>query len=293
MNSTENHRVTELEVLRYGFLFLHSVSAIVSTVGNSLVLVTIRRTPRLHSPSNVLLAGLALSDLGVGLVTQIALVIKNITGMSTANHYRTVYQVLNKIHSTSFSLFVYASLFTLTAISVDRYLALRLHLRYRELVTVKRGLMVLVTIWLVDFAFVVWFVFHKSSFFVTSRSLILVCTFVAVWCYLQIFKIIRRHQAQIRAELVGQHNTTATLSSITHKKKSVSNILYVVGFFVISYIPWLSVDIFFITIAETNPVKIVVKAIVFLNSCVNPLIYCWRMRDIREAVKETIMRIRS
>ena len=50
-------------VLQHLFVILDSVSAIVSVVGNSLVLVTIWRTPRLHSASNVLLAGLALSDL--------------------------------------------------------------------------------------------------------------------------------------------------------------------------------------------------------------------------------------
>ena len=56
------------------FVILDSVSATVSLVGNSLVLITKWRTPRLHSPSNVLLAGQVLSDLGVGLVCQPAMI---------------------------------------------------------------------------------------------------------------------------------------------------------------------------------------------------------------------------
>ena len=48
-------------------LVLTSISAI---VGNFLVIVSIRRTPSLHSPSNVLIVGLAVSDLCVGLLLE-------------------------------------------------------------------------------------------------------------------------------------------------------------------------------------------------------------------------------
>ena len=44
--------------------------SITATTGNMLVLLTIWRSPHLHSPSNTLLFGLALSDLCVGLVSE-------------------------------------------------------------------------------------------------------------------------------------------------------------------------------------------------------------------------------
>lgn len=47
---------------------LNAVFSVTATVANLLVLTAIRRTPTLHSPSNTLLLGLALSDLGVGLI---------------------------------------------------------------------------------------------------------------------------------------------------------------------------------------------------------------------------------
>ena len=44
---------------------INAVAAIIATVGNSLVLAALSRTPSLRSPTYVLLSGMVLSDLGV------------------------------------------------------------------------------------------------------------------------------------------------------------------------------------------------------------------------------------
>ena len=45
--------------------------------------------------------------------------------------------------------FTYASLFSVTALCADRFLAIYLHLRYQELVTYKRVAAVVVSIWVI------------------------------------------------------------------------------------------------------------------------------------------------
>ena len=130
-------KVTEHKVLQYIFLLTHSSSVVVSILGNSLVLITIRKAARLHSPSNVLLAGLALSDLGVKTITQPARIVQEIKNMKMdciTSQYSVKVVVLSSL------VFVGVSFVTLTTISVDRFLALKLHLRYQELVTVNRAL---------------------------------------------------------------------------------------------------------------------------------------------------------
>ena len=76
------------------------------------------------------------------------------------------------------------SFLTLVAISVDRYLALRLYLRYRELVTVKRVLMILASIWMINVLHAVW-LSRMLSAFIFSCVFILMFLLVMVCCNLK------------------------------------------------------------------------------------------------------------
>ena len=283
-----NHRV-----LQYLFVIVDSISAIASIVGNTLVLVTIWRTPRLHSPSNVLLAGLALSDLGVGLVTQPAKIVGTMMALTANKSSRcTLDQVSTLVFVLSSQLFIFISFFTLTAISIDRYLALRLHLRYEELVTVKRVLMALLIIWTVDVLLYVLplALVDNISSFLYPLILLPTCIVVTIWCYFKIFKIILRHQSQIQAQVVVPQNEGPTLPNIARFKKSVINILYIVGFFMIINIPWLTVAIVSNFVKPVGSIAFAtVSTVVSLNSCVNPVLYCWRMGEIRQAAKKTVL----
>ena len=99
----------EQHVLQYLFVILDSVSAIVSVVGNSLVLVAIWGKSRLHFPLNVLLAGLALSDLGVGLDCQPArsftAMISTSTKMEDQCSLQHLFYILHRIFSRAFHFF--------------------------------------------------------------------------------------------------------------------------------------------------------------------------------------------
>ena len=120
-----------------------------ATLGNLLVLISIWRTPSLHSPSNILLVGLALSDLGVGLVVQPIFFVYNIAKIKGL---ACVFCSSFSVFSIAAVLLCLASLFTVTATSLDMYIALYLHLRYKEIVTVKRITVILATVWVFSVA---------------------------------------------------------------------------------------------------------------------------------------------
>jgi len=119
--------------------------SIVATLANALVIISIWRSRSLRTPANMLLIGLAFSDLGVGLFVQPFFIshlilfatqgTTNITCISTA---------ALRITATFLSVISFK---TLTAISLERYLSLRLHLRYEEVVTMKKVLRILVLVW--------------------------------------------------------------------------------------------------------------------------------------------------
>jgi len=73
-------------------------------------------------------------------------------------------------------------------------------------------------------------------------------------------------------------------------KKSAVTVLYVYGLFLISYLPVFVSMLIVQTLAEfTIPMRIAfnyVATLVFMNSLLNPAVYCWRIREIRRAVKK-------
>ena len=110
---------------------LNAPLMLTSITGNALVLAAILRTPSLRSvPSTIFLCSLAITDFLVGLVVQpyyIAMKLDHLTGGF----------IFKAIYSMSFSL-CGVSLATITAISVDRLLALHYHMTYPNLMTTKR-----------------------------------------------------------------------------------------------------------------------------------------------------------
>ncbi|CAH3122624.1 unnamed protein product [Pocillopora meandrina] len=125
---------------------LNALFSITACLANLLVLVAIRRTPSLHSPSNTLLSGLALSDLGVGVLVH-PLFFSQMFGKVTQN--KNIFCEAGITVEVTANALCIISLLTVIAVSLDRYLALRLHLRYKELITIKRVIFVLVNIWII------------------------------------------------------------------------------------------------------------------------------------------------
>ena len=126
---------------------LNGLLSITAALGNGIVLFAIWRTPALHSLSNTLLFGLALTDFFVGLVTQplkvTSCVIFLVSKEEVPLDLRNAFDVLTIILTA-------ASFSTATAISVDRYLVFYLHLKYQVLVTNKKVLVVIAFSWLIS-----------------------------------------------------------------------------------------------------------------------------------------------
>ena len=116
-----------------------SISAV---VGNVLIIVALYKVSSLHPPSKLLLACLAFTDLSVGLIAH-----PLFCGLLFQTERPSSYSVVLIVLNTSF-VFSLVSLSTMTAISVDRLLALLLGLRYRQVVTVRRVKISIVALWI-------------------------------------------------------------------------------------------------------------------------------------------------
>ena len=110
---------------------------------NIITIHAIRKTSSLPKPLKTLLLSLAVSDVSVGLLGQPFYISLLVKGLQHNNHVCSTY----KAFDVMVVLFSTASFCGVVAISVDRFLAIHLHLRYQELVTHKRVVAVVILIW--------------------------------------------------------------------------------------------------------------------------------------------------
>ena len=99
--------------------------------GNVLVLAAVWRNPSLHTPSTILLCSLAVSDLFVGFLVLPVNIAMALIPFSRSSSYSRLTQARIFLNIQLCGV----SVETITAISVDRYLALRYHMRYPNLMT--------------------------------------------------------------------------------------------------------------------------------------------------------------
>ena len=267
-------------------MILNTFISITATIGNLLVLVTIWRTPHLHSPSNTLLFGLALSDLCVGIVLEPlyvgfqAVLFKNSGKITSCTLFNTL---------TLISTFLKAvTLLTVTAMSVDRYLAIYLHLRYEQVVTENRARKVILCLWFISSVPLVIIIFHTVTSFLTLTLIITVCLVIMSFVWIKIYQVVRRHQAQIQDQMAAAMQPF----NMARFRNSAINTMLVLVIVLLCYTPFLLVNTFLaVTLNVSNFDFLEITYIfVVLNSSLNPLVYFWRQRDLRARAKQLVIR---
>ena len=297
-NVTEDeNNITDQEVLfttglrthqKILILTLNIPLSITAFLGNVLIIVALQKVPSIHPPSKLLLACLASTDLCVGLITQ-PLNIALTMSPKNATHYRHLVITFN----TKGSIFCGVSLLTLTAVSVDRVLALLLGLRYRQVVTLKKVQLVVVTFWLFSAAVAMTVFFNLLIARSIACIVLLLCIVISTFCYMKIYLTLRHHQTQVQDHVhQGQQVGEQIPLNIARYRKTVSSALWIQMTLLACYFPYgIFVGIIAVTGSPKSSLDIVwaiTISLLLLNSSLNPFLYCWKMREVRQAVEETI-----
>ena len=255
----------------------------------------LRKTSSLPKPLKTLLLSVAVSDLGVGLLFQPLYIAQLVMEVEQNTHNNDTYKAINIAYVIHLSLFCYASFFGVVALSADRFLTIHFHLRYQELVTHKRVVAVVISIWVIS-AFLslidlVWIPEKvKSIIFITIEA---VCYITTAFLYCKIYAAVRRHTNQIQALQVQQPATNGELTNARLRKTAVGT-FYVYLVFLVCNLPLTCVNIAFLISGDSTNIHTLwdyAVTLMFLNSSLNPLIYCWKMRHIRHAVLDMLRNI--
>ena len=251
---------------------------------NTVVIIAIWRTPVLHQARNVLLCSLAVSDFFVGLTSEPSFLVAEI---SLLLGKMEIYCLAVFIHFYTGWMFNGISFLTLSAISFERYLALRLHLRYAELITTTRVFITALIYWAIWVTWItlLWF-WAKDKVFTYILIAFCCLTLTAVaWCYFVIYKTVKRHSKQIQS-------SQQTHQNLGRYRRTTKTMIILITAFVLSYFP------FAITSAisasqekedmRTSAAHVLAVLFIFGNSAANPLIYFWRVADLRKAAKQAV-----
>lgn len=271
---------------------MNGLLSITAALGNGIVLFAIWRTPALHSPSNTLLFGLALTDF-FGLVTQPLKVTSCVIFLiSKEDVPLTLYafDVLSIILTT-------ASFSTATAISIDRYLVFYLHLKYQVLVTNKKVMAVITFSWLISIIFGFIWTQSTQAYYLIGIIGFVISFSIMVLMYYKIYRVVRRHRAQIETQThVGVEQSASSQLCLAHSTKSAMNTFYVCFILFLCFFPYIATACV-IQVTGSSLTKYIVLqytgTITFLNSSINPLVYFWRIGEIRAAIKNTLKSVKS
>ena len=257
---------------------------------NTITIHAIRKTSSLPMALKTLLLSLAVSDLGVGLFVQPLHITVLVMQLEPNAENNPTYQVTFHVFLGILNLLYYASFFSVVALSVDRFLAIHLHLRYKELVTHKRVVAVVILIWVFGalLSLIGSFVIPaREDRYVVFATVEVSCLITGAVLYYKICLAVRHHINQIHSLQVQQEAQNLEMANAARLRKSTIGTLYVYLVFLFCYLP--ENCIYFATfVSEWNTTLNVLShhtlSLVFLNSSLNPLIYCWKMTDIRRAV---------
>ena len=267
---------------------LNAVFSLLTVSGNFIILRVIWKTQELHSPSFILLFCLAAADLLVGLICQPFFVAYQIAEL-TDNF--SAYCILRMIQNISGWIATGVSFGTLSGVSIDRLLALTLHLRYNTIVTVQRILQTVFMVWIVSVAVVMLRFLRIRPWIIFPAVVVVVSFVVTAISTFKIFQIVRKHQRQISQQNQSVQNNTV---NVLKCKRSAVTVIYVYGLFVILYLPFCATMFVETFTGYTLAVKITydyVTTVVFINSFLNPIVYCWRIGEIRRAVTNLLKKI--
>ena len=258
---------------------------------NIVTIYAIHKTSTMPKTLKTLLLSLACSDVAVGLFSQPLYTFFLINWLRLHNPGCNTQQV----RTISSTLFSGASFLGVVAVSVDRFLAVHLHLRYQELVTHRRVVVVVIGKWLCS-AFVSLITLWGLP---GTRDLIgsvvaafgFIVTFVV---YTRIYFTVRRHKKQIHSMQVREVAHSDEIKNFIVLIKSTISLFYVYLLLLICYLPFFICSAVIRILGSSIASKhffLYSLTLIFLNSSLNPVIYCWKMRHVRHAIIDILRKM--
>ena len=273
---------------------VNSFSCYTTIMLNIVLIFALRRSSSLPKTLKALILSVAVSDIGVGLLVQplyIARLLMEIK--NTKHHWNETYKDVDRTIGRTLG---YVSFFGVTTISVDRFLAIHLHLKhqelltYQEIVTYKRVVAAVILSWILSACLALTGVLSsKNVCNLIGMTVGLVCLLTMALIYFNISTVVRRHTVQVHAQPVeAVAPNEESHSNFERLRKTAVGTFYVYLLFLACHLP---IAIVILSGPQMNKMKhllIYARTLLYLSSSLVPLVYCWKFRHIRCAIKNIL-----
>ena len=260
-------------------IIINTISFPCTVLLNVLVIKAVKTTPRLRTNSNILLACLAVTDALTGLLGQPLFVLWKIfllVGLSDS-------KIVENCNYAIVIITLTASFFHLMFVTFERLIAIKFTMQYSNIITEKNMKIAVIVVWITASIYGVLRGTEKVN---TARyltgPLAISCILFLTFAYLIMYRETARHKEKIKTQQLPQEDVERFLK----ENKALKTTLFVVGAVLVFLLP---VGFFFIFIVtglyNIFPINLPsILTCAMLNSLVNPLIYCWRQKEMRNVI---------
>ena len=255
---------------------------------NGPLLLALLKTASLHTPSNAALGFLCFSDFIIGTVS-IILWSLSISAMF-GDHSENIHKLYVLMFQLYFSFVGFSALFII-AVNLDRYASICHPYKYLEYATSKLYVIislcgVFLYVAVVCCLSFVFNVYDTYSYLLLMAIVLGITIIILVFCNWRILRVIKRHRRQIVAQVTCEQQ-----SRFDRERKRYKVIVVLVVAFLICNIPAMLVAVALLFDVQRRSlvfslITVFSACLVELNSIINPLVYLFRIRIFRNAVKE-------
>ena len=278
---------------------LNAILSVTAVVGNTSILRALTKcSSSLRPPSKALLFSLALSDLAVGALVQPLYVIYK---AAEINDNFDLFCIAGVGFHLSANVFSAVSFLTVTAIALDRLLALHLQKSYSATISLRRATIVLLLLWSSTSLWVITWLKNISIYQVFNITMVCVCLVICASAYITLQIRLHKLQTVITSRLQNRDSNPNVSIAVNVQtphlqlyRRSVTTMFYIYILLILCYAPYLAM-FFVIQFTGRNSTKTAAfsfsMTILFANASINPFLYCWRIPEIRHEILATISRI--
>ena len=270
--------------------------SIVASVGNFLVVIAVIWNPYkdLRTPFNYFIANLSFADLVVGLVLGPLSAIYHIfEGLDMRKQFQPFREAFHVVFFT----FCTASLLSLTALALDRYLAVMYPLSYRTNLNPVRALLISLLLWIVSILLsMLYFIVGYNRYrFIFANTAVAVTIIELIFTNMKIQKHLRKQMQQWETLHGSTEENLIMKQLMMWEKKMTKTLVIVMLLFLAFYLPSY-VFICVINLCTDCDCMFIhwIRDIQFLlivaTSAVNPFVYAWRLESYRRVFRSIVTR---
>ena len=284
--TTESHaRNVALEVSYIFTIIINSITCPFTVLLNVLVIMAVKRRPRLQTNANILLVCLAVTDALTGLTSQPSFILWKTFQLHSMTNFVNVMAIFHNFCIITISI---CSCLHLMLVTCERLIAIKFTMHYQNFVTMRNIRVSVSACWFISI-FVEVLSLAKQRIIVRVLLALIPnsCVLFVSFSYAMLYRETVKHKQRIKTQQLPREE----VERFVRESKALKTTVYVVGAVVLCLLPGASILVVYMSreareLVFWQPENLApwLRTCGMLNSFLNPLIYCWRQQEMRRFV---------